>query len=119
MVVVIELLMSGVGVLWMFYGIGVVLVIVLMFLKVFVLVFVFGMFIFFELNILLVVGGVINWYVIICSKDVLFNMEWGEKGILLVFGFIVGGVLMGVVSVVMCFGGINLVNDVWLNNILF
>lgn len=37
---------------------------------------------------------------------------------LLTFGFIAGSALMGVVSAIMHSGGINLVNDVWLDNIL-
>jgi oligopeptide transporter, OPT family len=35
---------------------------------------------------------------------------------LLASGFIAGGALMGVVSAAMRFGGINLVNEAWLNN---
>ena len=42
--------------------------------------------------------------------------ETGEKGTLLASGFIAGGALMGVVSAAMRFGGINLVNDAWVNN---
>ena len=71
-----------------------------------------------ELNIPLVVGGAINWYVTTRSKDASLNTERGEKGTLLASGFIAGGALMGVVSAAMRFGGINLVNDAWLNNTL-
>ena len=39
-----------------------------------------------------------------------------KKGTLLASGFIAGGALMGVVSAAMRFGGVNLVNDAWLNN---
>ena len=31
-------------------------------------------------------------------------------------GFIAGGALMGVISAAMRFGGVNLVNEAWLNN---
>lgn len=118
MAAVIEPLMSGVGAPWMLYGIGAVLAIVLTLLKVPALAFALGMFIPLELNIPLVVGGAINWYVTTRSKDASLNTERGEKGTLLASGFIAGGALMGVVSAAMRFGGINLVNDAWLNNTL-
>ena len=118
MAAVIEPLMSGVGAPWMLYGIGAVLAIVLTLLKVPALAFALGMFIPLELNIPLVVGGAINWYVTTRSKDASLNTERGEKGTLLASGFIAGGALMGVVRAAMRFGGINLVNDAWLNNTL-
>ena len=113
MAAVIEPLMSGVGAPWMLYGIGAVLAIVLTLLKVPALAFALGMFIPLELNIPLVVGGATTR-----SKDASLNTERGEKGTLLASGFIAGGALMGVVSAAMRFGGINLVNDAWLNNTL-
>ena len=69
-----------------------------------------------ELNLLLLVGGAVNWYVTTRSKDEAVNAERGEKGTLLASGFIAGGALMGVVSAAMRFGGINLVNEEWLSN---
>lgn len=48
--------------------------------------------------------------------DAALNAERGEKGTLLASGFIAGGALMGVASAAMRFGGINLVNDAWLQN---
>ena len=118
MAAVIEPLMSGVGAPWLLYGIGAVLAIILTFFKVPALAFALGMFIPLELNVPLVVGGAINWYVTTRSKDSALNTERGEKGTLLASGFIAGGALMGVVSAAMRFGGINLVNDAWLNNTL-
>lgn len=61
-------------------------------------------------------SGAVNWYVTSRSKDTALNTERGEKGTLLASGFIAGGALMGVVSAAMRFGGINLVNEAWLNN---
>ena len=116
MAAVIEPLMSGVAAPWLLYGIGAVLAIVLTLLKVPALAFALGMFIPLELNIPLLVGGAINWYVTTRSKDAKVNAERGEKGTLLASGFIAGGALMGVVSAGMRFGGINLVNDAWIAN---
>ena len=118
MAAVIKPLMSGVGAPWLLYGIGAVLAIVLTWCKIPALAFALGMFIPLELNVPLVVGGAINWYVTTRSKDAELNAARGEKGTLLASGFIAGGALMGVVSATMRFGGINLVNDAWLNNTL-
>lgn len=116
MAAVIEPLMNGVGAPWLLYGIGAVLAIILNACKIPALAFALGMFIPLELNVPLVVGGAINWYVTSRSKDAALNTERGEKGTLLASGFIAGGALMGVVSAAMRFGGVNLVNDAWLNN---
>ena len=118
MAAVIKPLMSGVAAPWLLYGIGAVLAIVLTLCKIPALAFALGMFIPLELNIPLLVGGAINWYVTTRSKDAAVNAARGEKGTLLASGFIAGGALMGVVSAAMRFGGINLVNDAWLQNSL-
>ena len=93
-----------------------VLAIVLNACKIPALAFALGMFIPLELNVPLVVGGAVNWYVTSRSKDATLNAERGEKGTLLASGFIAGGALMGVVSAAMRFGGVNMVNDAWLSN---
>lgn len=116
MAAVIEPLMNGVGAPWLLYGVGALLAIVLTFFKIPALAFALGMFIPLELNVPLVVGGAINWYVTTRSKDESVNTARGEKGTLLASGFIAGGALMGVVSAAMRFGGINLVQEQWLQN---
>ena len=118
MAAVIKPLMSGVGAPWLLYAIGAVLAIVLTLFKIPALAFALGMFIPLQLNIPLLVGGAINWYVTSRSKDPSVNAARGERGTLLASGFIAGGALMGVVSAAMRFGGIYLVNDAWLNNTL-
>ena len=116
MAAVIDPLMNGVGAPWLLYGIGAVLALVLTYFNIPALAFALGMFIPLELNLPLLVGGAINWYVTTRSKDEKLNNERGEKGTLLASGFIAGGALMGVVSAAMRFGGINLVNEEWLAN---
>jgi putative OPT family oligopeptide transporter len=116
MAAVIDPLMNGVGAPWLLYGIGAVLALVLTYFNIPALAFALGMFIPLELNLPLLVGGAINWYVTTRSKDEKINNERGEKGTLLASGFIAGGALMGVVSAAMRFGGINLVNEGWLAN---
>ena len=116
MAAVIDPLMNGVGAPWMLYGIGAVLALVLTYFNIPALAFALGMFIPLELNLPLLVGGAVNWYVTTRSKDEKVNAERGEKGTLLASGFIAGGALMGVVSAAMRFGGINMVNEEWLAN---
>jgi len=116
MAAVIEPLMSGVNAPWLLYGIGAVLAILLTLFKVPALAFALGMFIPLELNIPLVVGGAINWYVTSRSKDESVNTARGEKGTLIASGFIAGGALMGVVSAGIRFAGYNFVNETWLGN---
>ena len=116
MAAVIDPLMNGVGAPWLLYGIGAALALILTFCKVPALPFALGMFIPLELNLPLLVGGIINWYVTTRSKDATVNAERGEKCTLLASGFIAGGALMGVLSAGLRFGGINMVNEAWLAN---
>ena len=116
MAAVIEPLMSGVGAPWLLYGIGALIAIVLNWFKVPALAFALGMFIPLELNIPLLVGGAINWFVTTRSKDKKVNEERGEKGTLIASGFIAGGALMGVVSALLRFIGFNPINETWLAN---
>ena len=116
MAAVIEPMMNGAGAPWLLYGIGALLAIVLTWLKIPALAFALGMFIPLDLNIPLLVGGAINWYVTTRSKDKTVNEKRGEKGTLIASGFIAGGALMGVVSALLRFGGFNPVSDEWLAN---
>ena len=113
MAAVIEPLMSGGSAPWLLYGIGAVLAIVLTFCKVPALTFALGMFIPLDLNLPLIVGGAIAWYVSSRSKDESVNKARGEKGTLLASGFIAGGALMGVVSAILRFAGVNVLNSEW------
>ena len=116
MAAVIDPLMNGVGAPWLLYGIGAMLALVLTFCKVPALAFALGMFIPLELNLPLLVGGAINWYVTTRSKDEAVNSARGEKGTLLASGFIAGGALMGVVSAILRYCNVNVIKDSWLND---
>ena len=116
MAAVIEPLMSGVGAPWALYGIGAVIALILTYFNIPALAFALGMFIPLELNIPLLVGGAVNWYVTGRSKDEQVNKDRGEKGTLIASGFIAGGALMGVVSALLRFIGFNPINETWLAN---
>lgn len=98
MAAVIEPMMSGSGAPWLLYGIGAVISLVLNFFGISALAFALGMFIPLELNLPLLVGGAINWFVSTRSKDAELNNLRTERGTLIASGFIAGGALMGVVS---------------------
>ena len=113
MAAVIEPLMSGAGAPWLLYGIGAAIAILLTLFNVSALAFALGMFIPLELNLPLLVGGLINWYVTTRSSKEQVNKERGEKGTLIASGFIAGGALMGVVSAALRFGGISFDYSTW------
>ncbi len=116
MAAVIEPLMSGQGAPWLLYGIGAVISIILTFCGISALAFALGMFIPLQLNLPLIIGGLVNWYVNSRSKDASLNQARNEKGTLLASGFIAGGALMGVVSAGMQFGGLNFANPEYLSS---
>lgn len=113
MAAVIDPLMNGIEAPWILYGIGALIAILLTWMKVPALAFALGMFIPIELNTPLLVGGAVNWFVTTRSKEASVNKERGEKGNLLASGFIAGGALMGVVSALLRFGGIDFAYDAW------
>lgn len=116
MAAVIDPLMNGIGAPWILYGIGAAIAIVLTLCNVPALAFALGMFIPLELNIPLLVGGAINWYVTSRSKDAKVNKERGEKGNLIASGFIAGGALMGVISALLRFCGVSVDYAAWWAN---
>ena len=113
MAAVIQPLFSGGGAPWLLYGIGAALAIVLTLCKIPALPFALGMFIPIDLNLPLVVGGAIAWYVGSRSKDGKVNAARSEKGTLIASGFIAGGALMGVVSAILRFANVDLFLTGW------
>lgn len=118
MAAVIEPLMQGNGAPWLLYGIGAVLALILNALGIPALAFALGMFIPLELNLPLLVGGSVNWFVTTRSKQKEVNTARGERGTLIASGFIAGGALMGVVSVALRFAGVEFQYEQWWNNSL-
>ena len=108
MAAVIQPLMNGGGAPWLLYGIGAVIAIMLTLCKVPALPFALGMFIPIDLNLPLLLGGAISWYVSTRSSDKEVNNARLEKGTLIASGFIAGGALMGVVSAILKFANVDL-----------
>ena len=113
MAAVIQPMFSGGGAPWLLYGIGAVIALVLNFCKVPALPFALGMFIPIDLNLPILVGGAISWYVSTRSKDAAVNSARQEKGTLIASGFIAGGALMGVVSAILKFANVDLYLTEW------
>jgi len=114
MAAVIDPLMSGTSAPWYLYGFGALLSVVLTFFNVPALAFALGMFIPLDLNLPLLVGGLIQWYVTTRSKNSVLNEERQDKGTLIASGFIAGGALMGVVSAAIRFCGVNWEMSGWI-----
>lgn len=115
MAAVIEPLMSGQGAPWLLYAIGAVLAILLDRLGISALAFALGMFIPLDLNLPLLVGGLISWYVTSRSREASLNKSRNDLGTLLASGFIAGGALMGVVSAILRYLGFNPADESWTN----
>ena len=113
MAAVIQPMMSGGGAPWLLYGIGAAIALILNFCGVPALPFALGMFIPIDLNLPLVIGGAISWYVSSRSKDAALNAARQEKGTLIASGFIAGGALMGVVSAILRFANVDLFLSDW------
>lgn len=116
MAAVIDPLMNGVGAPWLLYGIGALIAILLTIFKIPALAFALGMFIPLNLNLPLLVGGAVQWYVSTRSKDKEVNQARTEKGTLLASGLIAGGALLGVVSTGLKFVDIDMFNAAWQQN---
>jgi len=101
MVAVIQPLMSNQPVQWILYFAGAAIALILTMLKVPALAFALGMYLPQELNTPLLVGGLIAHYVSTRSTDEGLNKARGDKGTLIASGFIAGGALFGVLSVIL------------------
>ena len=114
MAAVIEPIMNGGQAPWLLYGIGAAIALLVNICGISALAFALGMFIPLQLNLPLLAGGLINWYVSSRSKDEVVNKARADKGTLLASGFIAGGALMGVVSAGLQFGGYSFADKAWL-----
>ncbi|KAF0142142.1 MAG: oligopeptide transporter OPT family [Stygiobacter sp.] len=113
MAAIIQPLMSNQPAPWMLYIAGACIALILAMIKVPVLAFALGMYLPQEINTPLLVGGLISHYVSTRSKDEGLNNARRERGTLIASGFIAGGALMGVVSMIIRAAGANWVMAEW------
>jgi len=113
MAAIIQPLMSNQPAPWMLYIAGACIALILAMIKVPVLAFALGMYLPQEINTPLLIGGLISHYVSTRSKDESLNNARRERGTLIASGFIAGGALMGVVSVIIRSTGANWLMTEW------
>ncbi len=102
MAAVIKTLMSNEPVPWLLYGVGAVIALTMQMIGVPSLAFALGMYIPLELNVPLIVGGLIAHLVPKSAKgDEKLAHARSTRGTLIASGFIAGGALMGVVAAVL------------------
>jgi putative OPT family oligopeptide transporter len=104
MAAVIQPLMSNAPTPWTLYLVGAVIAVLLTMVKVPPLAFALGMYIPQELNVPLLFGGFIAWWVSSRSKDEKLNSARLQRGTLIASGLIAGGSLFGVLNAFMRFG---------------
>ncbi len=113
MAAVIRPMMNGGSAPWALYGVGAAIAVLLTFFKVPALAFCLGMFIPIDLNLPLLLGGAIAWYVSTRTNDKALNAERAERGTLIASGFIAGGALMGVVSAILTYADVDWKLHAW------
>jgi len=113
MAAVIQPLMSNVPAPWILYLVGAVIALILTMINIPPLAFALGMYIPQELNVPLVFGGLVAWWVTTRSKNEKLNNARFSRGTLIASGFIAGGSLFGVVNALLRFGGFNWYNSEW------
>jgi hypothetical protein len=86
---------------------GAVLALVLTGIGIPALPFALGMFLPLQLNLPLLIGGLIAWFVSTRSKDQALNKARMSQGTLIASGFIAGGALMGVVGAILKFADVD------------
>ena len=106
MAAVIQTLMSNQPVPWLLYGIGALVALTMQMIGVPSLAFALGMYIPLELNVPLVVGGLVrHWVERSAGENEALANARSTRGTLIASGFIAGGALMGVVA-----AGLKIVN---------
>lgn len=107
---VIEPLMMGGETPWILYMVGAILALILNWLGVPALAFCLGMFIPLHLNVPMLVGGAVSWFVGSRSKDKKLNDARRDRGTLIASGLIAGGALFGVFAALTRFLGFEYAN---------
>jgi len=105
MAAVIQPLMSATPAPWILYLVGAIIALILVMVKIPPLAFALGMYIPQELNVPLVFGGLVAWWVTSRTKNEKLNNARFSRGTLIASGFIAGGALFGVFNAFLLFIG--------------
>lgn len=107
MAAVIQPLMSNTPAPWTLYLVGAIISVMLVLVNIPPLAFALGMYLPQELNLPLIVGGLVAWWVSSRSKDEKVNNARTSRGTLIASGFIAGGSLFGVIAAFLRFGEVD------------
>jgi putative OPT family oligopeptide transporter len=113
MAAVIQPLMSNTPAPWTLYLVGAIIALLLLLVKIPPLAFALGMYIPQELNLPLLVGGIVAWWATSRSKDEKLNNARFSRGTLIASGFIAGGSLFGVIAAFLRFWDFDLLIPGW------
>lgn len=116
MAAIIKPLMFGGNTPWLLYIIGAILAFLLDRIGIPALAFSLGLFLPLHLNIPLLIGGFIAWYIGSRSKDEEINKARKDKGTLLASGIMAGGAIMGVVSAILKYCNVEVNLGTWVGS---
>lgn len=116
MAAIIKPLMFGGQTPWLLYIIGAILAFLLDRIGIPALAFSLGLFLPLHLNIPLLIGGFIAWFISTRSKDEAINKARKDKGTLLASGIMAGGAIMGVVSAILKYGNVEVNMGSWVES---
>lgn len=117
MAAVIQPLMTkGAEVQWILYLIGVIIALIVNFLGIAPLPFALGMYLPMHLNIPLLVGGIIAYYMQKSKKGESIAKARHQRATLIASGFIAGAALFGVLGALLKFFGVELSANMWASN---
>ncbi|HRS01823.1 MAG TPA: oligopeptide transporter, OPT family [Bacteroidota bacterium] len=117
MAAVIQPLMTkGAEVHWILYLVGVIIALVVNFLGISPLPFALGMYLPMHLNIPLLVGGIISYFMQKSKKGEAIAKARHQRATLIASGFIAGAALLGVVGALLKFFGVDLSTNLWTTN---
>jgi putative OPT family oligopeptide transporter len=117
MAAVIQPLMTkGAEVQWILYLIGVIIALIVNFLGIAPLPFALGMYLPMHLNIPLLVGGIIAYYMQKSKKGEQIAKARHQRATLIASGFIAGAALFGVLGALLKFFGVELSTNLWTTN---
>jgi len=111
--VIKPLMTQGAEVQWILYLVGVIIALIVNFLEVPPLAFALGMYLPMHLNIPLLVGGIISYYMQKSKKGEAIAKNRHQRATLIASGFIAGAALFGVFGALLKFFGVELSLHLW------
>jgi len=103
MAAVVQMVMGGGQVPWLMYGLGAILAILFEMMGIPTLAVGLGMYLPMNLNMAVLVGGVINYFISTSGRTKAIGKARGDKGTLIASGFIAGGAVMGVIGAILMY----------------